>query len=292
MRLICPNCGAQYEVDERVIPDTGRDVQCSACGHAWYQMPFGQDEEPESEAPAPEHDEALEPDTGEAETETAEPPEAVPTPEPEPDAEAEPEEEPEPATPPQREVQEEVRSILKEEAERELSQRATEQVETQPDLGLDSGPSPEEERRRIARERMARMRGLDDDELPDSFPDTDPGAATETAEPEKQVPRRELFPDIEEINSTLDGHGAPGDAAGAAEVGERSGGFGRGFFLMIFLAALLLAVYVLAPNLSQTVPVLEPALSAYVETVNAARVWLDQTLQSLISRIDGMGGEG
>ncbi|MEJ2035040.1 MAG: zinc-ribbon domain-containing protein, partial [Maritimibacter sp.] len=38
MRLICPNCGAQYEVDDRVIPENGRDVQCSACGHGWYQM--------------------------------------------------------------------------------------------------------------------------------------------------------------------------------------------------------------------------------------------------------------
>ena len=37
MRLICPSCGAQYEVDESVIPETGRDVQCSNCGHAWFQ---------------------------------------------------------------------------------------------------------------------------------------------------------------------------------------------------------------------------------------------------------------
>lgn len=37
MRLICPNCGAQYEVDDGVIPEAGRDVQCSACGHTWFQ---------------------------------------------------------------------------------------------------------------------------------------------------------------------------------------------------------------------------------------------------------------
>jgi predicted Zn finger-like uncharacterized protein len=37
MRLICPNCAAQYEVDEGVIPTDGRDVQCSNCGHAWFQ---------------------------------------------------------------------------------------------------------------------------------------------------------------------------------------------------------------------------------------------------------------
>ncbi len=37
MRLTCPNCGAQYEVPDEVIPDEGRDVQCSNCGDTWYQ---------------------------------------------------------------------------------------------------------------------------------------------------------------------------------------------------------------------------------------------------------------
>lgn len=38
MRLVCPNCEAKYEVPEDAIPETGRDVQCANCGHAWYQM--------------------------------------------------------------------------------------------------------------------------------------------------------------------------------------------------------------------------------------------------------------
>ena len=38
MRLICPNCDAQYEVDDGAVPPGGRDVQCSNCGHAWFQM--------------------------------------------------------------------------------------------------------------------------------------------------------------------------------------------------------------------------------------------------------------
>ncbi len=37
MRLICPNCGAQYAIDDGLIPDTGREVQCSACGTLWFQ---------------------------------------------------------------------------------------------------------------------------------------------------------------------------------------------------------------------------------------------------------------
>lgn len=39
MRLTCPNCSAQYEVDDAVIPEEGRDVQCSNCAHIWVQLP-------------------------------------------------------------------------------------------------------------------------------------------------------------------------------------------------------------------------------------------------------------
>ncbi len=41
LRLVCPNCTAQYEVDESVIPEAGRDVQCSNCGHTWWQLRSG-----------------------------------------------------------------------------------------------------------------------------------------------------------------------------------------------------------------------------------------------------------
>ena len=39
MRLICPNCSAQYEIDATLVPDEGRDVQCSNCGHTWFELP-------------------------------------------------------------------------------------------------------------------------------------------------------------------------------------------------------------------------------------------------------------
>jgi len=37
MRLVCPNCAAQYEVDVNAIPEAGRDVQCANCGNTWFQ---------------------------------------------------------------------------------------------------------------------------------------------------------------------------------------------------------------------------------------------------------------
>ena len=38
MRLVCPRCGAQYEIDDSAIPAGGRDVECSACDNVWRAM--------------------------------------------------------------------------------------------------------------------------------------------------------------------------------------------------------------------------------------------------------------
>ncbi|SDD30895.1 MJ0042 family finger-like domain-containing protein [Paracoccus isoporae] len=37
MRLICPECNAQYELPEDAIPPEGREVECAACGTIWHQ---------------------------------------------------------------------------------------------------------------------------------------------------------------------------------------------------------------------------------------------------------------
>jgi len=37
MRLTCSNCDTQYEVEDQAIPDSGREVECSNCGHRWFQ---------------------------------------------------------------------------------------------------------------------------------------------------------------------------------------------------------------------------------------------------------------
>ncbi len=39
MRLICPNCATQYEVDDSAVPAAGREVQCGSCASTWFQAP-------------------------------------------------------------------------------------------------------------------------------------------------------------------------------------------------------------------------------------------------------------
>ena len=36
MLIKCPNCDAQYEVPNDIIPAAGRDVQCSSCSKTWF----------------------------------------------------------------------------------------------------------------------------------------------------------------------------------------------------------------------------------------------------------------
>lgn len=53
MRLTCPKCDAEYDIPDRVIPLTGRDVQCSNCGKTWFFAHPGQIPDEEETTPAP-----------------------------------------------------------------------------------------------------------------------------------------------------------------------------------------------------------------------------------------------
>ena len=271
MRLTCPNCGAQYEVQEAVIPDAGRDVQCSNCGTTWFQH------HPDHAPPEP-----PEPDI-----------EAEPSPEPDP----EPAPEPEPTPTTQRRLDPSVADILREEADRERAARAAEadgRIETQPDLGL-TEPEPDEARRaREARDRMQRLRGnppatnagtpprgnTDTDEIDDDADDDDgidPGS------------RRNLFPDIEEINSSLSAsHDTTGSLAPAmsedAPPAPRRGGFRAGFRLAVVICVGALAVYLMAPKIVSLWPDAEAPLTQYVQAVDDGRATLSATVSDLLNR--------
>ncbi|MCB1328579.1 MAG: hypothetical protein KDK28_03590, partial [Maritimibacter sp.] len=117
---------------------------------------------------------------------------------------------------------------------------------------------------------------LDDDAFPEIGPAPTPervdvfANAPDIAAAADKASRKDLFPDIEEINSTLDSHGMDDEDEDEIETEDR-GGFRRAFFAVIAVAALLLALYLVAPKLAASVPALEPALSAYVGAINGLR---------------------
>ena len=36
MIITCPNCNKQFKIDNSLIPDEGRDLQCGSCNHVWF----------------------------------------------------------------------------------------------------------------------------------------------------------------------------------------------------------------------------------------------------------------
>ncbi|ATF19621.1 zinc-ribbon domain-containing protein [Phaeobacter gallaeciensis] len=288
MRLTCPNCAAQYEVPDDVIPDEGRDVQCSNCGQTWFQAGRALDADDTESAPAassdladlpPEEDTPAshisdqDPLTDDADDDVAEetdlpPDEAV--------SEDHPAEEdtakdraPDVAAT-ARGLDPAISDILREEAEREASLRAAENnpLQTQTDLGLDSLPEEESARRaREAREQMARMRGEDPQQLA-------------TAETES---RRGLLPNIDEINSTLrSGESAAAPIAPPMDAAppKKKRNFVRGFAFALLIALALAMAYDNAPLIAQKLPQADPYLSTYVAKVDAARLWLDTQVRA------------
>ncbi len=180
-----------------------------------------------------------------------------------------------------------VRGVLREEAEREARARVAEgsALEGQPDLGLADAAGAavaaivSED---AAQDRVVRVRGNEDD--------LDEALVSPAS-------RRELLPDIEEINSTLRATSERGGDAASFDAPEtvthqRRSGFRRGFSFTILIAALALLIYVLAPLISESFPALEPALTSYASAVDTARVWLDGQMRSLTAAIQGTPGDG
>ncbi|MES2434910.1 MAG: zinc-ribbon domain-containing protein [Pseudomonadota bacterium] len=286
MRLVCPNCDAEYEVDAAAIPDGGRDVQCSNCGHAWFQLSPEVEAELAAEealfdAPPPIVAPIAAPmqslagsaaaDVAAQERPDGDDPELEP-----PLTEAAPMSEPAPPVPEPalRSIDESVLAVLREEAEREVEARKVETpvVETQTELGLEA---PAAGLGAVAR-RLARMKG-------------EPEAVV------KPQTRREMLPEIEEINSTLRASsekrsGQSAIAETLDEDGAKKSSFRSGFTLMLVLGVALLTAYVMAPKLAQQFPAAAGALQAYVAAVDAGRLWLDGMLKSAISFLKGLTG--
>lgn len=324
MRLVCPNCDAEYEVDNAAIPLAGRDVQCSNCGHAWFQThPEVEVEEaalvgsaavsvarePEAVlaedarhhraarvAVAPEPETVLEKAEAQAVAASAAPEpsrtaavdvlEAAPSPRAEPGAAKVAGTEAPPPAP--RNIDESVLAVLREEAAREAAARRAETppaLETQTEMPLDQVSGRRANARSEAMQPATRILQKVDSTVEDPVP-------------EAVRSRGDRLPAIDEINSTLR---ATSDRAGDMEDDAMTslaprrparGGFGSGFLTLILLGVIILALYVFAPLIAAKVPALAGAANAYVVAVNVARVWLDDRMRALIGVLHSFTGGG
>ncbi|MDJ0859915.1 MAG: zinc-ribbon domain-containing protein, partial [Dinoroseobacter sp.] len=157
MRLTCPNCQAQYDVADTAIPAQGREVQCSSCGHAWFERPKSARPRRVARRSVDETAPIL-PDADDLEDDFA----AAPAPAP---------------TMPRRDLDPSVAEILRAEATREARERRQEAetaLESQEEFTFVSDPAPAG---------------------PDPEDDALQSAMRPAPQRSSQIPRRDLLPD-------------------------------------------------------------------------------------------------
>ncbi len=254
MRLICPNCTAEYEIPEDAIPAVGRDLQCSSCGVTWFSKPPVTDPEMSGDlskvlATQPPSEAA-----GTAETTVRSSVAASGA-----------------DLPP---LDTAIADVLRQEAAAEVRLRSQDTaggLESQPDLGLESADKINTSQRhaRESQERIGRMRGVGEQanssEQPSPSPASGGGAQTSS------------LPDVDTLGSSLRVSDSPlAQENDPAPAFYHQAGFSAGFLSVLIIATLLTGVYVQAGAIAELVPDLTPPLDQYKVAIDAARVWLDQ----------------
>ncbi|WGH79573.1 zinc-ribbon domain-containing protein [Jannaschia ovalis] len=359
MRITCPNCNAQYEVADDLIPAAGRDVQCSNCSSTWFQdgrprQTTAVEERairrPGRPAPPPEPEPEAEPEDAVDAADAADAADADDV------SEAEAFTQPAPGRRPM--ADDDTRDILRAEREREERLRARARARTEAedadadmdmsaDTGAETGDTSDDddlrshaaaERARMAaaasvarsRDEQAEATAEEDDSETPEEADAKAGAEDETQdaiaralrdaasdeavyddpaaagseayraeademeedeEPSPRATRRELLPDIEEINSSLrpderalEAAAARGDSEADDPVIRRSG-FRAGFLGMGALILLAVGGYVFSDMLARAVPALSPQIEAYVGFVDTQRSALEAGAEALVERL-------
>lgn len=337
MRLTCPNCSAQYDVVEDMIPADGRDVQCSNCATTWFQegrtRAVSGDARAEVRRPVgraePEHDFEIDlPELSEPADDSAAAPSRRPL------------------------ADEKTLDILRQERAHEARKRAAERrgrmsdgaepediAESAVDRADASRAAAAVQRARMATAAsVARARTAEPDpietsddvsvDVPARSQVTEPEPAVSVSAPEEnddvadaiamamkdaatgaaaagfaddlddgvavasgnRISRRDLLPDIEEINSSLrpDERAAENDGIEEDDEDEsppRKPGFAIGFGLILILVLLAVASYVFAADISARVPALAGPLSGYVAFIDAQRIALEASVNALTAKI-------
>lgn len=267
MRLICPNCGAQYDVADDAIPSGGRDVQCSSCNYTWFQTGTKSGSLPGPKMPEP----------------------ALPRAE-------------QPARKP---VDPSISDILREEAAREQNLRVS-STDSPPKTQEDTTPKPavdaDETRRRIAQMTEAEG-GVRMTATPKpAEPVRAPAARMEPDAPRVVIPQPQVetgtnprdVPSMNEINNSLRSRSQPAEPqltpAEQEEVVKRRG-FRRGFVFVLLVFAILFAPYIFAGQITETFPQTQSAMTGYVATVDDLRLSLDRAITALTDSVTSSPAE-
>jgi hypothetical protein len=177
-------------------------------------------------------------------------------------------------------VDESVLAILREEAEREAKARRAEArpLEMQPDLGVDAAVP--------ASRKPAEVPG------PEASVAAVLAAEQEEAEA-RPAARRDLLPNVEEINSTLrpSEHPVEEDEVPEAVVADpvKRSSFRSGFLLVMTITILGSVLYMGADMLSAAIPALAGPLDAFVGFVDGLRLQLDGLMRNATVAINGNG---
>ncbi|MFA8441060.1 zinc-ribbon domain-containing protein [Yoonia sp.] len=288
MRLICPNCEAQYEVADDAIPPGGRDVQCSNCQVSWFQT-----EKPT--VPGRDTSQLITPQESEITEDTppAQEPAEVETPAEEPEAVmAEPDTpEPEPAPQPQRRpLDDAVANILREEASLNAAPAAPAAVAA----AAPPSPAPKPPATEVAKpaapvaadETRQRIALMTAEEGGTRTGTQKPAQPTPTA-PSESADEAHLrtVPSINEINATLRARAQANDTSGLTEIEKEEAvqrkGFRRGFFWVLILLAILILPYVFADQITENLPQTTDMMTSYVIMVDQLRLSLNEMITGL-----------
>lgn len=242
MRLTCPNCAAEYEIADDLVPAEGRDVECSNCGQVWFQ--------PSEQAGA-----------------------AAPF---------------DPSARPalNRQLNESMLSVLREEAARELGARAAERQSKPAATDAVEKAVPAEN---IADQGDAASPydiQLTDWPATTITDDTNTVAGPPSAPPPPSEAAPMVLPDAQVMAATLTAAAPAQPSANvpvpaatqmpvlvAAEPAPSRKSYWNGFNLAVLIAALIVAAYIAAPHVAGDGPVGQQIL-AWREAADQGRAWL------------------